>query len=93
MRTAAALASLLYAVLLAYEESGRGFPDGHLTELDRALRLPRLGTAVLALGIGAWLLRSRGRWPLPVLVALVLFERLALPALGAWLGLDHGQGG
>lgn len=71
-----------------------GFPDGHLTELETAMRPPHLALAALTVWLGlGLLLSSRGRlWCFSVVVA-VLVDRLALDGLGLLLGLEDGQGG
>lgn len=85
---------LLLAGLAAWSTAGLGFPDGHLTELDRARAVSWPVTAVLSLlGAGAtaaWADRA------PRLAAAAL----ALMVLGAWgvdlllaANLDHGGGG
>ena len=87
-----------YAAILVLGEADRGFPDGYVTELDRALRAPRLGTALVALALGIALARG-GRTPRGVVAlglalgAVVLVEWLALPAIGAALGFTDGIGG
>ena len=87
-----------YAALLLWTEAGRGFPDGHLTELDRALRLPRVLAAGVALGLGVVLARGGGRAGARGacglgLGLLVVVERWIFPAVGAALGLAGGGGG
>jgi len=87
-----------YAALLVLGEAVSGFPDGYVTELDRALRGPRLAAAPVAVLLGSALARGTGtpraRLGLGVaLCAVVLGERLVFPALGAALGLADGGGG
>jgi membrane-associated phospholipid phosphatase len=90
-----AIVAIGFAALVVAEERGRGFPDGHVTDLDRALFVPRIGTAVLAAAIGGLLLTGRvsTRWLLILLAIVVAFERFGLPAIGAAMGLDAGGGG
>ena len=71
--------------ILVLGEADRGFPDGYVTELDRALRSPRLAAALVALALGIALARDggtpRGRVALGLaLGAVELVEWLALPA-------------
>jgi hypothetical protein len=84
--------------ILVLGEADRGCPDGYVTELDRALRGPRLAAALVAPGLGVALARG-GRTPRGMvslglaLGAVVLVGWLALPAIGAALGFADGGGG
>lgn len=82
--------------LQLYEQGHLGFPDGHLTELERALRWPHVGVAGLCLVVAAGLLwpNGRGRWYLGAILGLLLAaDWIGLPMLGDALGLEDGQGG
>lgn len=87
----AALLLLAQAAVLGVLRDGLGFPDGHLTELDR-FRHGLYAAGVVASGLGAvacW--RAR-----PALAAGLCALILALvwgASLGAWLVLENGQGG
>jgi hypothetical protein len=94
----AALTPIIAAIVALITASNLGFPDGHLTEHERALRpLLRALTAAGFLGGGSLvglILTGRRRGILPVLVATVL----VMAGIGAWIafglsGLDSGQGG
>ena len=79
-----------------YEQQQLGFPDGHISELERALRWPHLGLASLCRVVAAGLLwpGERERGPLAaILVLLLAADWVGLPMLGEALGLEHGQGG
>lgn len=77
-------------------QSQLGFPDGHVTEFEAAMRVPHLVFAAISVGLAGVLVwpGRRGRWWLVVLAcAVVAVDRLGLAVIGGLLGLDHGQGG
>ncbi len=98
LELALATFAAFYAALLVLGEAGRGFPDGYVSELDRALRAPRVGVALVALGIGAVLARGGSTPRVGVALALalgvlVLVEWAGFPWLGFLLGFADGGGG
>jgi uncharacterized membrane protein len=92
----AALLGASLATLQLLEQKSLGFPDGHLTELEQALRWPHVGLAGLCLVVAVGLLwpGGRGRWYLLAILALLLVtDWVGLPMIGQAMGLDSGQGG
>ena len=90
--------ALFYAALLVLGEAGSGFPDGYVSELDRALRAPRVGVAIVALGIRAALAHGVSNPRVGVALALalgvlVLVEGAGFPWFGLALGFADGGGG
>ena len=76
-----------------WEQAHLGFPDRHLTTLDRPLYAPLLALAGL-LALASAALLWRGRWALLAAVVALPALDLALTRLGAALGLeDCGWGG
>lgn len=87
---------MLWAAGQLVAQGGRGFPDGYISPLDRALRGPHLALAAGILAVSAYGLWRRGGKPGPwllVLVGLCVLDALGLDALGRWWGLDGGGGG
>lgn len=96
LRLLVALASGASGLLQIVATRALGFPDGHLTALEAAMRGPHLALSALSIGLCVALLRAGPRAPWPLLGAAVgalLVDRLGLDLLGALLGLEHGQGG
>jgi hypothetical protein len=88
------LAWLLFAVGAGYSASMLGYPDAHLTELDRARAL-LYPTAALGALLGAVLtvtLARRAPWTAPLAFVLLLGATLATDTVLAGI-LDHGGGG
>jgi hypothetical protein len=96
-----ALAGAGLGILVLYHESMRGFPDGHLTDYDRAVRGPAkllaYSSLVIATELGILAIRPRGSRQQAVLAASAGGLLLILAALVAltvfFRGLDSGQGG
>jgi hypothetical protein len=91
-----AMTGLLAAGLRAYTQAQLGFPDGHLTELERALRAPYSAVAALIVVCGVALLvpGRRFRWALVVGVGVLMaVDLVAIPVIGGRLGLSDGGGG
>lgn len=89
-----------------FELSSLGFPDGHLTEYERASRLPRAVLLGASLLLGLYCLRMavanigmKARLIRIIYVVLALIVLLAVAELlmpwyfVAHLGLDDGRGG
>lgn len=94
----AAVLGLLAGGLRLAEQRQLGFPDGHLTELERALRVPHVALATAAMTLAVLLLATRppkdGRRGLVVaLAAVLLVDGLVVSAVGRLLGLADGGGG
>jgi hypothetical protein len=70
-------------VLLVLGEAGRGFPDGYITELDRALRGSRLGAVLVVLLLGIAL--ARGKCTPRTRLGLRLGVAFGAVVLGDWL--------
>lgn len=88
-RIGAAVVGGCITMYRVWEQAHLGFPDGHLTTLDRALYAPHLVIAGL-LALASIALLWRGRW---AFLAAVVALDLALPLLGAALGLEDCGGG
>ena len=83
-------------LLQMVEQRSLGFPDGHITALDAAMRAPHLVLSAILIGLGVALVRtgSTRRWTLiGAAVGVLLVDRFGLEILGALMGLEHGQGG
>lgn len=96
VEVACAVGAFAVAAVRILEESRRGFPDGHLTELERVLRLPHVGLTAVLVVLGVVLLgRWRGpRWVLPMAaLGVAALDWVVLPAVAARMGLDAGGGG
>jgi hypothetical protein len=100
------LLSLMCSLINYYEHASQGFPDGHLTELEVALRLPMQITLILQLLCTLTLLFSvllskeaRPRFTLQLVLAGgvavgTLFCQVVLPFyLHEFHRLDYGGGG
>lgn len=78
------------------EQRALGFPDGHLSQLDRTMRLPHYALAgvcvMIAVALAGGGLRWRW-WLVAVLAAAVLLDHWGLRWIGVQLGLEYGQGG
>lgn len=86
---------LVAAVVFGVEQAGRGFPDGHLTELDRWLVGPEAAVvgAVWGVTVVAW---KRRRWAQVCFwsaAAVWGVAQVLLPWIGRGIGLDAGGGG
>jgi hypothetical protein len=98
------------ALFLSYQAAGdlylTGFPDGHLTDYDKAVDTPKhvlmwaeLGFVVLFLVLGFLRLGARARAvgllaALTVFVLVVVVQLVGVPwYFGSHLGLDNGIGG
>ena len=105
LAVAAALIVFLFTYVLYYEIAMAGFPDGHLTDYDRAVKLPFticnwinvvFGLYLLYLGFIAKAERP-GRKVLITVLLFILFNVITLYGMAYYykdyLGLDHGQGG
>ena len=83
-------------LLQVVEQRSLGFPDGHLTALEAAMRAPHLALSAISVGLGVALVRtgSTRRWTLiGAAVGVLLVDRFGLEILGRLLGLEHGEGG
>jgi hypothetical protein len=98
------------ALFLSYQAAGdlylTGFPDGHLTDYDKAVDTPKhilmwveLGFVALFLVLGFFRLGVRARAAgllaaLTVFVLVVAIQLVGVPwYFGSHLGLDNGVGG
>ena len=106
----ACVVSAVAALFLSYQAAGdlylTGFPDGHLTDYDKAVDLPRhilmwaeLGFVAVFLALGFFRLSARARVigllaALTVFVLVVVVQLVGVPwYFGSHLGLDNGIGG
>lgn len=77
-------------------QSQLGFPDGHVTEFEAAMRAPHLVFAAISIGVAVamlWPGRLRRWWWIGLACAVLAADRLGLEVVGNLLGLDQGQGG
>ena len=97
-----AITAFIVAAVLYHAANLKGFPDGHLTELDRAERPLFYGSTVLALLAGLFFLSlprkaktSRGNKIFVWAVIVIVVLSLVLVALDWYFikTLDAGQGG
>jgi hypothetical protein len=113
MRALAVVACVLAAIaafLLSYLAFGdlylAGFPDGHLTDYDKAVDAPKrilmwveFGFVALFLVLAFFRIGARKRAiglfaALTALVVVVVLQRIGVPwYFGSHLGLDNGVGG
>lgn len=92
---ALALVATAVAILLAWQQIG--WPDGHLTDLDRARTFFYPAAAAVAAALGAlvgWVTLRHPR-KLRVAVLATLIGLVLIAMVDAWLAasFDHGRGG
>lgn len=99
-----ALSAFVIGGLTLFDVSAYGFPDGHLTEFQRAASFPLSVLSWLLLGVSSvfsgFCLRSRKLGGILALLFLVVLVLLVLATLvgvpwyfGSHLGLENGVGG
>lgn len=99
-----ALAALALGSVTLYEVSTFGFPDGHITEYQRAASLPlTMLSCLLVLGASLFLFFSLRRGKRVGVVVSLIFAALVLLAVtvllgipwyfGSYPGLENGAGG